>query len=50
MTASSRALWQKYYDRNLLGLYLVKKVFCQAGTGPAASEKEKDGFPSEQVT
>lgn len=20
----------KYYDRNLLGLYLVKKVFCQA--------------------
>ena len=21
----------KYYDRNLLGLYLVKKVFCQAG-------------------
>ena len=26
MTASSRALW-------LLGLYLVKKVFCQAGEG-----------------
>ena len=23
----------KYYDRNLLGLYLVKKVFCQAGEG-----------------
>ena len=23
----------KYYDRNLLGLYLVNKVFCQAGEG-----------------
>ena len=23
----------KYYDKDLLGLYLVKKVFCQAGEG-----------------
>ena len=23
----------KYYDKDMLGLYLVKKVFCQAGEG-----------------